>query len=67
MAITAAQKATIEDVLKAITSTVSPRKKRPLADMFLELVDREDWAGYYEVGPAACCHSARLTSVCICL
>jgi chromatin structure-remodeling complex subunit RSC1/2 len=49
MAITAAQKAAITEVLDAIVSAKSPRKKRVLSEMFLELVDRAEWPQYYEV------------------
>jgi chromatin structure-remodeling complex subunit RSC1/2 len=49
MTITAAQTATILEVLSSITSATAPRGKRQLAGMFLELVDRTDWPQYYEV------------------
>ena len=49
MPVTNAQKAAIEQVIEAIKSVTSPRKKRVLADLFLELVDKETWANYYQV------------------
>lgn len=49
MPITAAQKAAVEEVINVITSTKAVRGKRMLSDMFMELVDREDWPQYYEV------------------
>ena len=49
MAVTDAQKAAVEQVIQAIKSVSSPRKKRVLADLFLELVDKEAWADYYQV------------------
>ena len=53
MPVTAAQKTAIEGVLKVIIGLTSSKKKRQLAEMFLELVDRESWADYYEVRRAA--------------
>jgi hypothetical protein len=52
MAVTDAQKAAAEQVIQAIESVSSPRKKRVLADLFLELVDKETWADYYLVTSA---------------
>jgi hypothetical protein len=49
MAVTDAQKAAVERVIQVIKSVSSPRKKRVLADLFLELVDKETWADYYQV------------------
>jgi chromatin structure-remodeling complex subunit RSC1/2 len=49
MAVTDAQKAAVEQVIQTIKSLSSPRKKRVLADLFLDLVDRETWADYYQV------------------
>ncbi|KAJ7022985.1 hypothetical protein C8F04DRAFT_1136362, partial [Mycena alexandri] len=56
MGVTAAQKKSIEEVLHALTSaTGRPPRKRELAGMFLELVDRDDWPEYYEVIPEPRC------------
>jgi chromatin structure-remodeling complex subunit RSC1/2 len=49
MAITAAQKNAIEEILNILYTTTPPRSKRQMAGMFLELVDRTDWPHYYEV------------------
>jgi chromatin structure-remodeling complex subunit RSC1/2 len=49
MPVTNAQKAAIEQVIEAIKSVTSPRKKRVLAELFLDLVDKEAWANYYQV------------------
>ncbi len=50
MAVTAAQKTAIEEVIDAIkTTTAPPKNKRILCQMFLDLVDRETWPEYYEV------------------
>jgi chromatin structure-remodeling complex subunit RSC1/2 len=49
MAVTDAQKAAVEQLIQTIKSVSSPRKKRVLADLFLELVDKEAWANYYQV------------------
>lgn len=49
MAVTDAQKAAVEQVIQAIKGVSSPRKKRVLADLFLELVDKDTWADYYQV------------------
>lgn len=49
MTVTNAQKAAIEQVIEAIKSATSPRKKRVLAELFLQLVDKETWANYYQV------------------
>ncbi|KAJ7159464.1 hypothetical protein C8R46DRAFT_1286644 [Mycena filopes] len=56
MTLTAAQKKSIEEVLNAlINATGRPPRKRELAGMFLDLVDREDWPEYYEVIPEPRC------------
>lgn len=49
MPILGQQKAAIEEVLQAILTATPSKKKRQLAEMFLTLVDREDWPHYYEV------------------
>lgn len=49
MPVTAAQKDEIQKVIDALLKTTASRGKRRLADMFLELVDREHWPEYYEV------------------
>jgi chromatin structure-remodeling complex subunit RSC1/2 len=49
MALTDAQKAAAEQVIQAIKTLSSPRKKRVLADLFLDLVDKQTWADYYQV------------------
>ncbi|EJF58495.1 hypothetical protein DICSQDRAFT_90751 [Dichomitus squalens LYAD-421 SS1] len=55
MPVSAAQKTAIEEVIRAITSASSRRAKRRLADMFMDLVDRESWPEYYEVIPQPRC------------
>ncbi|KAI0825268.1 hypothetical protein BC628DRAFT_1419247 [Trametes gibbosa] len=55
MPLNAAQRSAIEDVVRALTSATSRRAKRRLADMFLDLVDRESWPEYYEVIPQPRC------------
>ncbi|KAI0638927.1 hypothetical protein C8Q77DRAFT_1078438 [Trametes polyzona] len=55
MAVTAAQKTAIEEVIRALTSATSRRAKRRLADMFLDLVDKDSWPEYYEVIPQPRC------------
>ncbi|KAI0271698.1 hypothetical protein BC834DRAFT_860890 [Gloeopeniophorella convolvens] len=55
MAITPAQKSAIEEVVDAIKNARSSKKKRHIADLFLELVDKETWADYYEVIPEPRC------------
>ncbi|KAJ7625199.1 hypothetical protein B0H17DRAFT_1111441 [Mycena rosella] len=55
MAVTPAQKKAIDEVLNALTSATGPPRKRQLAGMFLELVDRNDWPEYYEVIPEPRC------------
>ncbi|KAI0063253.1 hypothetical protein BV25DRAFT_1802548 [Artomyces pyxidatus] len=55
MALTDPQKTAIEEIVVALTNVRTPRKKRPLADMFMDLVDREAWADYYEVIPNPRC------------
>ena len=49
MPVTDTQKAAAEQVIEAIRGVTSPRKKRVLAELFLELVDKDTWANYYEV------------------
>ncbi|KAJ7259793.1 hypothetical protein C8J57DRAFT_1720338 [Mycena rebaudengoi] len=55
MPISAAQKSAIEEVLGALTSATGNPRKRQLAGMFRELVDRHDWPEYYEVIPEPRC------------
>ncbi|KAJ6613954.1 hypothetical protein B0H10DRAFT_2046825 [Mycena sp. CBHHK59/15] len=55
MPITPAQKTVIGEVLSALTSATGAPRKRQLAGMFLELVDRDDWPEYYEVIPEPRC------------
>ncbi|KIY45249.1 hypothetical protein FISHEDRAFT_49602 [Fistulina hepatica ATCC 64428] len=54
MAVAAAQKNAIEHVLQALLSVTGARK-RQLAAMFRQLVDRDEWAEYYELIPAPRC------------
>jgi chromatin structure-remodeling complex subunit RSC1/2 len=49
MTVTTAQKSAIQEIIDAIKSVTSPKKKRNLAELFLDLVDRVTWANYYEV------------------
>lgn len=49
MTISSAQKTEIEAVIKAICDATVPRRKRQLAQVFLDLVDRDSWPEYYEV------------------
>ena len=50
MPLSAAQKTAIDEVIEAITAEKAPgRSKRVLSEMFLELVDRDDWPEYYQV------------------
>ncbi|TCD68597.1 hypothetical protein EIP91_010388 [Steccherinum ochraceum] len=55
MPVTAAQKDEIQQVIDALLKPTASRGKRRLADMFLELVDREHWPEYYEVIPQPRC------------
>ncbi|KAM5534374.1 hypothetical protein V8D89_011967 [Ganoderma adspersum] len=55
MPLTAVQRTAIDEVVRAITSASSRRAKRRLADMFLELVDKEYWPEYYQVIPQPRC------------
>ncbi|TFK84868.1 hypothetical protein K466DRAFT_664886 [Polyporus arcularius HHB13444] len=55
MPVNAAQKTAINEVVNALTGATSRRTKRRLADMFLDLVDRDSWPEYYEVIPQPRC------------
>ncbi|KAF8185074.1 hypothetical protein K438DRAFT_1068889 [Mycena galopus ATCC 62051] len=55
MGLTAAQKKDIEEVLETLKSSTGSPRKRQLAGMFLDLVDRDDWPEYYEVIPEPRC------------
>ncbi|KAJ7677990.1 hypothetical protein DFH06DRAFT_1422389 [Mycena polygramma] len=57
MGVTGAQKKAIEEVLAALLAATGSPRKRQLAGMFLELVDRDDWPEYYEVIPEPRCLS----------
>jgi len=48
MTITPVQKSAIEEVVDALKKATSPKKKRILSELFLELVDKDAWAHYYE-------------------
>lgn len=48
MAINPAQKSAIEDVVDTLKKATSPKKKRSLSELFLELVDKDTWTNYYE-------------------
>ncbi|OCH94163.1 hypothetical protein OBBRIDRAFT_748123 [Obba rivulosa] len=63
MPVTAAQRHAIEEVINVLTNATNPRGKRRLADMFMELVDREHWPEYYEVIPEPRCISGIKTNV----
>ncbi|THG96542.1 hypothetical protein EW026_g5306 [Hermanssonia centrifuga] len=52
MAITNTQKTEIEAIIQILLETSTTRRKRRLADMFLDLVDRDSWPEYYEIIPA---------------
>ena len=54
MPISGQQKAAIDEVLQVILTATPSKKKRQLAEMFLTLVDREDWPHYYEVSLVYC-------------
>jgi chromatin structure-remodeling complex subunit RSC1/2 len=49
MPVTTAQRSAVQEVIDAIKSVSSPKKKRNLSELFLELVDKKTWANYYEV------------------
>ncbi|KAK7062069.1 hypothetical protein R3P38DRAFT_3251433 [Favolaschia claudopus] len=49
MGVNSAQKKAIEEVLDALRSATGSPRKRHLAGMFLELVDKDAWPEYYEV------------------
>jgi hypothetical protein len=52
MAISSNEKSEVQAILQLLLDATAPaprNRKRRLADMFLELVDREAWAEYYEV------------------
>jgi len=55
MTITPTQKSAIEEVLDAILAVTGSPRKRQVAAMFLELVDRKDWPQYFEVIPEPRC------------
>jgi len=49
------QKKAIKEVLDALILATGPPRKRQLAGMFLELVDRHDWPEYYDAIPEPRC------------
>ena len=61
MTITPAQKSAIEDIVDTLKKATSPKKKRSLSDLFLELVDKDSWANYYEARNGHICALAYLT------
>ncbi|KAH8984669.1 hypothetical protein EDB86DRAFT_2962234 [Lactarius hatsudake] len=63
MTISSAQKTAIEDIVDALKNATSPKKKRGLSELFLELVDKATWANYYEVIPQPRCLNGVLRSL----
>jgi chromatin structure-remodeling complex subunit RSC1/2 len=59
MTVTTAQKSAIQEIIQLIKSVTSPKKRRNLSDLFLDLVDRDAWAHYYEVRVSAYAYSPR--------
>ncbi|KAH9947379.1 hypothetical protein B0H21DRAFT_739315 [Amylocystis lapponica] len=55
MPVTPTQKSELENVLQTLLNASTQRPKRRLADMFMELVDKESWPEYYEVIPEPRC------------
>ncbi|KAF9482362.1 hypothetical protein BDN70DRAFT_436154 [Pholiota conissans] len=55
MTVTQAQKTAIEEVMSILLVTTTPRGKRQLASMFMDLVDRTEWPEYYEIIPEPRC------------
>ena len=49
MPLSSAQKTEVDAVIAALLDASANKKKRQLASMFLDLVDRESWPEYYEV------------------
>ena len=49
MTISLPQKSEIEAIIEAILDMTTSRRRRQLAEMFLDLVDRESWPEYYQV------------------
>lgn len=49
MAISPEQKTAIEQVIHVITATKAPRGRRMLCEMFMVLLDKDEWQEYYEV------------------
>jgi chromatin structure-remodeling complex subunit RSC1/2 len=66
MPVTDAQKAAAQQVVEAIRGVTSPRKKRALAELFLDLVDKETWANYYEVPFQSASRSLALSAHVLC-
>jgi hypothetical protein len=53
MGLTPAQKSSIEEIINVLLSATGPRSRRKLADLFVELVDKDDYPEYYEVSSAS--------------
>ncbi|TRM58713.1 hypothetical protein BD626DRAFT_573229 [Schizophyllum amplum] len=52
MTVTLEQKAAIGEVIAALLAVTGAPRKRRVAEMFMELVDREAWPEYYQLVPA---------------
>ena len=48
MAVSSVQKAEIETIIQVLTDATAPRRKRKLAEMFLDLPDADAYPEYYE-------------------
>ncbi|KAJ8518925.1 hypothetical protein ONZ45_g4070 [Pleurotus djamor] len=57
MAISASQKTAAEETIQILCTATAGRSRRQLSGMFMDLVDRKDWAHYYEVIPEPRCLS----------
>ncbi|KAI0044882.1 hypothetical protein FA95DRAFT_1608164 [Auriscalpium vulgare] len=55
MALTDAQKAAIEEVVSVLTAIKTQRKKKPAAEPFMDLIDRDAWPDYYDLIPEPRC------------
>jgi chromatin structure-remodeling complex subunit RSC1/2 len=49
MILTPVQKSAVEEIINVLVTTTGPRGKRRLAEMFMNLVDKDEWPEYYEV------------------
>lgn len=63
MGLTAAEKTAVEEIVNTLVAYTGPgRGRRRLAELFMDLVDKDDYPEYYEVCFPVLIHDETITS-----